>query len=267
MQDWIRKGRVRVDGRESKASLVLRGGESIIVEPAELPSLNAKPENIPLDILYLDDDVIAVNKPAGMTVHAGAGTHSATLVNALLHRFQQLSTVSGEDRPGIVHRIDKETSGVLLVARTDRAHRALAGQFASRQVTKVYLALVHGHVAADSGRITTPITRDPVRRTRMTTKLGRGREAYTEYKVLRRFEKFTLLEVRIGTGRTHQIRVHLSSIRHAVAGDRLYGAPSSKYGRFFLHASRITFRSPSTSESITVEAPLPAELQQWLREL
>ena len=170
-----------------------------------------------------------------------------------------LSQLGGEMRPGIVHRLDKDTSGVLLVARTDAAHRALAAQFAGRTVEKIYLALVHGKVRADSGRITKPIARDPVRRTRMTARLESGREALTEYRVLQRFEKFTFLEVRIGTGRTHQIRVHLASIGHPVAGDRVYGAPPGRE-RLFLHAWRIGFVSPATGERVTVEAPLPPEL-------
>jgi 23S rRNA pseudouridine1911/1915/1917 synthase len=264
IQDWIKGGRVLVDGSSQKASYTVRGGEHIDVEPAELTPLRAFAEDIPLDILHLDDDLIAVNKPAGLVVHAGAGQHSGTLVNALLHRFRALSTVSGDERPGIVHRIDKETSGVLLVARTDAAHRKLAEQFASRQVEKTYLALVQGTVRAETGKITSPITRDPVRRTRMTTRAGHGRTALTTYKVLERFDRFTYLEVKIGTGRTHQIRVHLASAGHPVAGDTLYGAAAAKYGRFFLHASRIRFASPSTGETIEIQAPLPTELADWL---
>jgi 23S rRNA pseudouridine1911/1915/1917 synthase len=211
--------------------------------------------------------MVAINKPSGMVVHAGAGRHSGTLVNALLHHFGTLSNVSGEDRPGIVHRIDRETSGVLLVARHDSAHRKLAEQFASRSVEKVYLALVQGVIAKDQGRIERKITRDPVRRTRMTTRLNEGRTALTEYRVLRRFEKYTYIEVRIGTGRTHQIRVHMASIGHPVAGDTLYGARASAYDRFFLHAHRITVAQPSTGEPVTVEACLPDDLQSWLDSL
>jgi len=206
--------------------------------------------------------VIAVNKPAGLTVHAGAGQHDGTLVNRLVHHFQRLSQLGGDERPGIVHRIDKDTSGVLLVARTDAAHRALAAQFSGRTIEKVYLALVNGHVKDDTGRITKPISRDPVRRIRMTARLATGREAITEYRVRQRWEKFTFLEVRIKTGRTHQIRVHMASLGHPVAGDRLYGAPPAD--RLFLHAWKIGFTSPATGKMVTVEAPLPPELSVWL---
>ncbi len=264
LQDWIKSGRVLVDGGAQKASYTIRGGEQIDVEPAELTPLRAFAEDIPIDILHLDTDLIAVNKPAGLVVHAGAGQHSGTLVNALLHQFQTLSTVSGDERPGIVHRIDKETSGVLLVARTDAAHRKLAEQFADRQVEKTYLALVQGAVKSETGKITSPITRDPVRRTRMTTRAGHGRTALTTYKVLERLGRFTYLEIKIGTGRTHQIRVHMASVGHPVSGDTLYGAAAADYGRFFLHASKIRFASPSTGETIELQAPLPPELDDWL---
>ena len=262
IQSWIKEGRVQVNGAAAKASLQLRGGEQVEVSPADLPPLKATPEDLPVEILYEDAAVIAVNKPAGLTVHAGAGQHDGTLVNRLVHHFQGLSQVGGDERPGIVHRLDKDTSGVLLVARTDAAHRALAAQFAGRTVQKTYLALVNGCVNADSGRIVKPIARDPVRRTRMTARLATGREAITEYRVRQRWEKFTLLEVRIKTGRTHQIRVHLASLGHPVAGDRLYGAPAAQ--RLFLHAWRIGFTSPATGQTVTVEAALPAELEAWL---
>jgi 23S rRNA pseudouridine1911/1915/1917 synthase len=267
LQDWIEQGGVLVDGSPEKRSYLLKGSERIHVEPGELPPLRATPEDLPIEILYEDADVIAVNKPAGMVVHTGAGRHSGTLVNAMLHRFGKLSNVGGDLRPGIVHRLDRFTSGVILVARSDAAHRNLAEQFASRQVVKIYVALVHGSVKNDAGRITTPIARDPVRRVRMTARLAQGRQASTSYQVLKRFEGFTLLEVKIGTGRTHQIRVHLASIRHPVVGDKLYGAPASALGRYFLHARQITFSSPGTGERITVSAPLPADLENYLAEL
>jgi len=265
LQSWIKEGQVLVNGSAAKPSLVLRGGESVEVSPVESPPLLAAPEDLPLEILYQDAAVIAINKPAGLVVHAGAGARSGTLVNRLVHHFSALSQVGGDLRPGIVHRLDKGTSGVLLVARNDAAHRALAGQFAGRTVEKTYLALVHGKVRNEQGRMTTPIARDPVRRIRMTSKLGTGRSALTEYRVLRRFEKFTYLEVRIGTGRTHQIRVHLASIGHPVAGDKLYGAPPAE--RIFLHAWRIAFTSPATDRREIVEAPFPEDLTQWLASL
>ena len=267
LQEWIRQGRVQVDGAAPKAAHLMRGSEAVSIEPAAPPPLKAVPEDLPLDILYQDEDVIAVNKPAGMVVHSGAGNHSGTLTNALVHRFGKLSTLGGELRPGIVHRLDRYTSGVLLVARTDAAHRHLAEQFARRKTDKTYLALVEGQMKADQGRIDKAIIRDPMRRTRMTAKLERGRAAVTEYRVQRRFPNATYLEVTIRTGRTHQIRVHLASIGHPVVGDRLYGAAASPLGRYFLHAHRIAFTSPSTSERITVEAPLATDLEEYLASL
>jgi 23S rRNA pseudouridine1911/1915/1917 synthase len=267
LQDWIEQGRVLVDGSAVKRSHLLKGVERVHVQPGELAPLRATPEDLPLDVLYEDADVIAINKPAGMVVHSGAGQHSGTLVNAVLHRFEKVSSVGGDLRPGIVHRLDRFTSGVILVARTDAAHRHLAEQFASREVEKIYTALVHGSVKTDQGRMTTPIARDPVRRIRMTARLASGRQALTSYQVLKRFEGFTLLEVKIGTGRTHQIRVHLASIRHPVVGDKLYGAPASVLGRYFLHARQITFHSPSSGDRITVQAPLPPDLEHYLETL
>jgi 23S rRNA pseudouridine1911/1915/1917 synthase len=270
IQEWIRGGRALVDGAAARPSRILRGGEVIDLEPAEPPPLHAVPEDIPLTILYEDEDVVAVDKPAGMVVHAGAGNHAGTLVNALLYRFGQLSGVGGAFRPGIVHRLDRYTSGVLLVAKTDAAH--LAAQFSGRLVEKIYLALAHGRVRQESGRIEKPIARDPVRRVRMTARLASGRPAWSEYRVLRRFERFTYLDVRIGTGRTHQIRAHLAAIGHPVAGDTLYGAPARiegmpPLGRYFLHARRIRFQPPSTGETVAVESPLPADLAAWLEQL
>ena len=191
LQSWIKEDRVLVDGRSLRPSYILRGGETISVHPAELPPLKAEAEELPLKILYEDPGVVVVDKPAGMVVHAGAGHRRGTLVNALLHHFGALSSLNGDLRPGIVHRLDRETSGVLVVARTDRAHQALAAQFQDRQVEKVYLALVHGHMKQPQGRITSRISRDPVRRTRMTARLASGRTALTEYRVLEQFDKFS----------------------------------------------------------------------------
>jgi len=266
LQSWIKKDRVQVDGAAARSSQLLRGGESIAVAPLALAPLKAGPEDLPLKILYEDADVVVVDKAAGMVVHAGAGHSHGTLVNALLHHFGTLSGVNGDVRPGIVHRIDRDTSGLLVVARTDSAHQSLAAQFLDREVEKVYLTLCHGKMGKEEGRLTAPISRDRVRRTRMTTKIASGRNALTEYRVLEQFDKLSYLEVRIGTGRTHQIRVHLAGIGHPVFGDKLYGAPGAVAGlpvldRFFLHAHRIGFRSPSTGDWIQVETPLAPELE------
>jgi 23S rRNA pseudouridine1911/1915/1917 synthase len=264
LQSWIKAGRVQVDGSAGKASQLLHGGERVELQPAELPSLRAFPEDLPLRILYEDPDVIAVDKPAGMVVHSGAGRHSGTLVNALLHQFQRLSSAGGDQRPGIVHRLDEKTSGVVLVARTDSAHQSLARQFASREIEKTYLALVHGRLERDHGLVDKPIERDPVRRIRMTARTGRGRKALTEYRVLRRWDKFSYLEIRLHTGRTHQIRVHMASLGHPVVGDTLYGGSAGSLGRYFLHAHRIVFTSPAGARRIEVVSPLPLELEAHL---
>jgi 23S rRNA pseudouridine1911/1915/1917 synthase len=262
LQDWIREGRVRVNGAPGKSSSPIRGTEEIDVEPGQLPPLKAEAEDIPLTILYEDASVVAIDKPAGMVVHAGAGVHGGTVVNALLHRFKGLSSIGGELRPGIVHRLDRFTSGVLLAAKTDAAHLNLAAQWSSRRVEKIYLALVEGSMEG-SGRIEKPIARDPGNRARMTARLKAGRPALTNWRVEEPFEGFTLLRIHLGTGRTHQIRAHLAAVGRPVAGDRLYGARASPWNRYFLHAHRLGFRSPATGESVIVESPLPADLVAW----
>jgi len=286
IQRLIREKNILVNGAPAKASLRLLGDERItILGEVKPPPLRAMAEEIPLDIVYEDDDLAVVDKPAGMMVHAGAGaTDSArnrgTLVNALLHHFKQLSGVSGELRPGIVHRLDKETSGLILVAKNDAIHRKLAAQFSSRQVKKTYVALVYGWLKNDRGTIHTSISRDRIRRTRMTTRGSAGREAITHYAVQKRIEsaygKFTLLEVRIDTGRTHQIRVHMASLHHPIVGDTLYGAPREIRGknrptislpRNFLHAAKLEFQHPRTDEQLSFEQPLPEELSLCLHRL
>jgi 23S rRNA pseudouridine1911/1915/1917 synthase len=284
VQQLIAEEKVLVNDGVAKASLRLRGGERVaVLGAAPLLPLRAIAEDIPLDIVYEDDDLAVVNKPAGMMVHAGAGAteserNRGTLVNALLHRFGKLSGVGGELRPGIVHRLDKATSGLIVVAKSDEVHRRLAAQFAQRQVKKTYIALVHGWVKQERRTITSSISRDRVRRTRMTTRRPGGREAITHYTVQRRMEspmgKFTLLEVQIDTGRTHQIRVHLASVGHPVVGDVLYGAPrevraggviSISLPRNFLHAAALQFQHPRSGAALSLARPLPAELEEFLR--
>jgi 23S rRNA pseudouridine1911/1915/1917 synthase len=286
VQQLIEQEKVLVDGKTPKPSLHLRGGEKIeITGEVERPPLRAIPEEIPLDLIYEDEDLAVVNKPAGMMVHSGAGATDAdrnrgTLVNALLHRFGPLSQVGGELRPGIVHRLDKETSGLIVVAKNDAAHRKLADQFSARRVKKTYIALVHGWLKNDQGTIATAISRDPIRRTRMTTRRSGGREAVTHYGVQRRLQsdygKFSLLEVKIDTGRTHQIRVHMASLSHPIVGDTLYGAPreiSSKSGarlflpRNFLHAAALEFTHPGTGNSLSFTSPIPEPLSELLKKL
>ncbi len=288
VQQLISEEKVVVNGAPAKASLKLRGGERItVLGSAERPPLRAIAEEIPLEVLHEDDDLAIINKAAGMMVHAGAGAtedqrNRGTLVNALLHHFATLSAVGGEMRPGIVHRLDKETSGLIVVAKNDAAHRKLAAQFASREVKKKYIALVHGWLKKDSGTISASISRDRVRRIRMTTKQSGGREAISHYHVLRRldtpFGKFTLVEVKIDTGRTHQIRVHLSALGHPVVGDTLYGAPHEIKGgrgkqesgtaislsRNFLHAAQLELTHPRNGASLAFKSPLPAELEAFL---
>lgn len=287
IQQLIKQEKILVDGSRPKPSLRLRGGEEIVITGAvTLPPLKAYAEDIPLDVVYEDDSIVVVNKPAGMAVHAGSGKDEAgskgTLVNALLHRFANLSQVGGGLRPGIVHRLDKDTSGLLVVAKTDKAHRKLARQFAQRETQKTYIALVHGWMSPAKGTITTPISRDLVRRARMTTRRSQGREAITHWKTLKQidspFGKLSLVEIKIETGRTHQIRVHLSALGHPVVGDTLYGAPrelkslqqkgkSATLARNFLHAAAIQLKHPLTDTPLSFTQPLPAELDLFLQQI
>ena len=277
IQKAIRDGGAHLDAETvRRPGLRLRGGERLTLVLPEASPVTVQPEDIPLEILYEDDDLVAVNKPAGLVVHAGAGQRRGTLVNALLHRFGRLSSIGAPLRPGIVHRLDKPTSGVLVVARTDEAHRSLVAQFQRREVEKRYLALAHGRLAHASGVIRLPVARDRVRRTRMTTKRREGREAVTDYRVLQSAAGFTLLEAFLRTGRTHQVRVHFSSLGHPLVGDTLYGAPhqlrwdgrsAPTLARIFLHAQRLRFRHPRTDRLVEVSAPLPVELTALLERL
>src|SRR5437879_4147195 len=270
VQQQIRSGRVTVGGETVyKAGTEVAAGASVAIRAAR-HELRATPEDLPLDIIYEDDDLLVVDKPAGMVVHVGAGVKSGTLVNALLHHISSLSRAGGELRPGIVHRLDKMTSGLVLVAKNDLAHRQLAAQFKEREVHKTYIALVHGRVPSPSGEIVKPVGRDAIHRVRMRPGGIGAREARTRYRVLRRFAHLTLLEAERLTGRTHQIRVHLSSIGHPIVGDTLYRAPArisiggrelKTPGRNFLHASAIEFNHPRTGKLMSFEARLTAELQ------
>jgi 23S rRNA pseudouridine1911/1915/1917 synthase len=284
VQELIESGQVSLNGSAPKASLRLRGGEQIVVKVARRPPLYAEAELIPLDVVYEDDDLLIVNKPAGMSVHAGAGNSRGTLVNALLGRGQTLSRGGEPLRPGIVHRLDKATSGLIVVAKTDSAHAKLAESFRTRAIKKTYLALAEGRLERASGKIDLPIGRDPIRRTRMKAfaaqpKSARRlsshtlREALTEWRTLAEFGPATLVEVQLHTGRTHQIRVHLSAIRHPLAGDVLYGAAPQLYaghtalptlGRQFLHAAKLGFPHPRTGEWIEARARLPQDLRDFL---
>jgi 23S rRNA pseudouridine1911/1915/1917 synthase len=308
VQQLIGEEKVLVNDVAAKPSQKLRGGERVsVLGEAQRAPLKAIAEDIPLDIVYEDGDLAIINKAAGMMVHAGAGAtedarNRGTLVNALLHHFQTLSAVGGDMRPGIVHRLDKETSGLIVVAKNDEAHRKLAAQFARREAKKTYIALVHGLVKKDHGTISASISRDRVRRTRMTTRHAGGREAISHYRVVRRIEsgfgKFTLVDVKIDTGRTHQIRVHMASLGHPVVGDVLYGAPremqaAAKFkavrqpqrkltgvkrgeqaaptesqtislARNFLHAARLELAHPRTGKPIALQSPLPAGLEAFL---
>ncbi len=299
VQLLMQQGGVLADGEVAKASMRLRGGERITVtgEPHPVP-LKATPEAIPLEVLYEDDDLAVVNKPAGMMVHAGSGKNEnarsrGTLVNALLYHFKNLSSAGGDLRPGIVHRLDKDTSGLIVVAKNDRAHAALSKMFASRRIGKTYIALVEGAIERERGTISAAVSRDRMRRRRMTTRPAENaRSAVSHYEVARRiasrYGRFTLVQVRIETGRTHQIRVHMASIGHPVVGDTLYGGAGAltdrvemqtkssraarhkaepeklKLGRNFLHAARLEFVQPSTGKRLEFEAPLPKELVQFL---
>jgi 23S rRNA pseudouridine1911/1915/1917 synthase len=280
LQALIEEGRVRLDGRPARPSARLRAAQSITVDVPPPAPAQPQPEDIPLAVLYQDAHLLVVDKPAGLVVHPGAGTAGGTLVNALLRHVPDLSGIGGVLRPGIVHRLDRGTSGVLVVAKDDETHRSLVRQFAGRSVEKEYLALVHGVPARASGEIDAAIGRDPVHRKRMSVRAPRGREARTSWRVEQAFDGAALLRVRIHTGRTHQIRVHLSSIGHPVAGDATYGGtrpPSSRgaaaraalasLARPALHAARIAFTHPVTGERVTFAAPLPEDLSRALEAL
>ena len=275
LQRLIEAEDVLVNGKPGKPSYKLRENDELEVELVTPTTTSFTPEAIPLNVVYEDETLVVVNKPAGLVVHPAAGIHSGTLANALAYHFQQLPNPSSV-RPGIVHRLDRDTSGLLVVAKTEAALESLSDQFRARTVYKSYLALVHGRVAAESGRIEQPLARDPSNRTRMAVVRG-GRTALSLYRVNRHFQRFTLLDVDLKTGRTHQIRVHLAWIKHPVVGDEIYGAGRDNtiqnarlraqlrsVGRQFLHAEKLAFAHPATNERVLFQAPLPEELSNLL---
>ena len=274
VQRLIKEGHVLVNGRDARANQTVRIGQQISLEMPAPVDAEPQPEALPLAILYQDRDVIVVDKPAGMVVHPAAGHASGTLVNALLHHIDDLSGIGGEKRPGIVHRLDRGTSGLMVVAKHDTAHQELARQFQEREIEKEYIALVWGDVHAGR-RIDTPIGRDPSNRKKMSARARRSREAVTRIvRAERLHPMLTLVRVAIHTGRTHQIRVHLSAIGHAVVGDALYGGVHRRVAgdlravthlaRPFLHAARLAFQHPSDGRRMEFESPLPADLQHVL---
>jgi 23S rRNA pseudouridine1911/1915/1917 synthase len=267
-----RSGAIRVDGRQDKAGYRIRGGETIEVELQGLEPAPIKAEQIPLQIYFEDDDLAVIEKPAGLVVHPGSGTTTGTVVHGLVYHFQSLSSAGGASRPGIVHRLDKKTSGLLIVAKNNTTHAQLSRAFQERRVEKIYMALVHGKPSKQEAAIELSVGRHPAVRTKMAAGKSNGRSAYSEYRVLEHFRGFSLLEVKIKTGRTHQIRVHLSAIGHPVVGDDVYGERSykefaKKFGRldrYFLHASTLRFTHPTTGRPLEFHSPLPLELQNFL---
>jgi 23S rRNA pseudouridine1911/1915/1917 synthase len=277
----IAAGEITVNGLEAKPSLKLKGGEHISVNLPPPESCEADPEDIPLDILYEDSDVIVVNKPAGMVVHPGAGNSHGTLVNALLGHCTDLSGIGGAIRPGIVHRIDKDTSGVIIAAKNDHAHQSLALQFKEHTIKRVYFALVFGSPKTDTGHISSAIGRHPVDRKKMSSKSKYGKEAVTHWKVLARYEGVTLMRLRLETGRTHQIRVHMSEAGHPLVGDQLYGTESrltairdtrirallKSLSRQALHAKTLGFIHPSSGQYLEFDTDLPEDMQRVLQQM
>ena len=266
LQQLIRSGFVRLNKQTTRPRQIVRGGDKIhLIEPP-LEKIEMRPEPIPLDVLFEDGDLIIINKPADLTVHPGAGQREHTLVNALLSHCTTLSGIGGKERPGIVHRLDKETSGCLVVAKNDIAHRELSKQFAARTVEKIYLALIAGKLRKPTGVIEENIGRHPVQRKRMSVSSKRGRAAKTEYRVIRSSDQASLVECRLHSGRTHQIRVHLHHLGHPVLGDKIYAPRFAKnFHRQMLHAWKLGFRHPCTGEWRSFEASLPADFNEAIR--
>lgn len=266
IQRWIEDGHVKVNDQPVKPKYKLAVGDVVTIEPEKPKKIDLVPENIPLDIVYEDDDVIVVNKPQGMVVHPAPGHPDHTLVNALMYH-SPLSTINGEFRPGIVHRIDKDTSGLLMVAKNDMAHRSLAAQLKAKTNEREYVALVHGVIKEDQGTIDAPLGRSPKDRKKQAV-VADGRHAVTHFKVLKRYQHYTLVSCRLETGRTHQIRVHMKYIGHPLAGDPLYGPRKTLPGNGqYLHARLLGFKHPRTGKQLTFTAPLPSYFQKMLDKL
>lgn len=266
LQKWIEDGNVKVNGKRVKPKYKLVAGDKVIIEPERPQKIDLEPENIPLDIVYEDDDVIVVNKPQGMVVHPAPGHPDHTLVNALLYH-SPLSTINGEFRPGIVHRIDKDTSGLLMVAKNDMAHRSLAAQLKAKTNQREYIALVHGIIKENSGTIDAPLGRSLKDRKKQAV-VADGRHAVTHFKVLKRYQHYTLVTCQLETGRTHQIRVHMKYIGHPLAGDPLYGPRKTLPGNGqYLHARLLGFKHPRTGKQMTFTTPLPDYFQKMLNKL
>lgn len=266
LKKWITDGHVLVNGHVEKPKYSLSVGDQVTVTPEEVKPIDLKPENIPLDIVYEDDDVLVVNKPQGMVVHPAPGHPDHTLVNALLYH-SPLSHINGEFRPGIVHRIDKDTSGLLMVAKNDYAHRSLAAQLKAKSNQREYTALVHGVIKEDTGTIDAPLGRSKKDRKKQAV-VADGRHAVTHFTVIRRFKHYTLVKCRLETGRTHQIRVHMAYINHPLAGDPLYGPRKTLPGHGqYLHAGLLGFKHPRTGKQMLFTAPLPANFQRMIKHL
>lgn len=268
LQKIIKDGNVLVNGEPKKSSYRLEDGDEVTADLPELKSPDIEPENIPLDILYEDDSILMVNKPKGMVVHPSAGHYTGTLVNAVLWHCQgQLSGINGVSRPGIVHRIDKDTTGVLVVCKNDAAHNAVAAQLKEHSITRKYRAIVHGVIKEDEGTVDAPIGRHPTERKKMASGVKNGKRAVTHYRILERFQGYTYVECQLETGRTHQIRVHMASIHHPLLGDTVYGPAKDSHhleGQT-LHAMVLGLIHPVTGEYLEVEAPLPEYFENLLK--
>ncbi len=267
-QNLIAKGAVLLAGRPAGASDAVREGDEVVLRIPEAEAMSLEPENLPLCIVYEDADIAVINKAKGMVVHPAPGNERGTLVHAILYHIRDLSGINGQLRPGIVHRIDKDTTGLLVIAKNDAAHQSLAEQIAKKQASRVYTALCYGNFREESGQVNAPIARHKTDRKKMAVVPG-GREAVSDWRVLERFGAYTLLEVSLQTGRTHQIRVHMAHIGHPVVGDRVYckqKPPFETQGQM-LHAGSLTLTHPSTQERMTFTAPLPEYFQQILEKL